>query len=169
MICYRRACLSIAVLCLCAAIAPIARAQNPPQPPQPAPAPPPAQEKKPQNPFETVPESAQPERAKPAQPAPQQPALEAPKPAEQPKVQPGGQVIEAIVFTGGRRVPQDIMRSLIATKKGDIYNEEDLHRDFMSLWNSGRFDDIRMETEPGTAGGVLPAEDDQGGHHAEED
>ena len=155
MICYRRACLSIAVLCFCAAVAPIAWAQNPPQQPQPAPAPPPAQEKKPQNPFETVPEAAQPQQAKPAQPAPQQPALEAPKPAEQPKAQPAGQVIEAIVFTGARRVPQDTLRALIATKKGDIYNEDDLHRDFMALWNSGRFDDIRMETEAGPGGGVI--------------
>ncbi|MGA3075828.1 MAG: outer membrane protein assembly factor BamA [Bryobacteraceae bacterium] len=155
MICYRRACLSIAVLCLCAAIAPIAWAQNPPQQPPPAPAPPPAQEKKPQNPFEAVPEAAQPQQAKPARAAPQQPALEAPKPAEQPKVQPGGQVIEAIVFTGARRVPQDTLRALIATKKGDIYNEDDLHRDFMALWNSGRFDDIRMETEAGPGGGLL--------------
>ncbi|MGD0360177.1 MAG: outer membrane protein assembly factor BamA [Bryobacteraceae bacterium] len=97
-----------------------------------------------------MPETAQPEQAKP-----QQPTLEAPKPAEQPKVQPAGKVIEAIVFTGARRVPQDTLRALISTKKGDIYNEDDLHRDFMSLWNSGRFDDIRMETEPGTAGGII--------------
>jgi len=150
MICYRRVCLSIALLCLCAAIASNAWAQTPPAPQQ---QPPPTQEKKPPNPFETVPEQAQPEQAKPA---PQQPQLEAPKPApEQPKAQPGGQAIEAIVFTGARRVPQDTLRALISTKKGDIYNEDDLHRDFMSLWNSGRFDDIRMETEPGTAGGLI--------------
>jgi outer membrane protein insertion porin family len=150
MICYRRACLSIALLCVCAAIASTAWAQNPP-----APQPPPTQEKKPQNPFETVPESAQPPQNKPAEPAPQQPALEAPKPAEQPKAQPGGQVIESILFPGARRVPQDTLRALISTKKGDIFNEDDLHRDFMSLWNSGRFDDIRMETEPGPAGGLI--------------
>jgi outer membrane protein insertion porin family len=155
MICYRRACLSIALLCFCAAIASNARAQNPSAPQQPPPQPPPTQEKKPQNPFETVPESAQPQQTKPAQPAPQQPALEAPKPVEQPKVQPGGKAIEDIQFRGQRRVQQDIMRALLSTKKGDIYNEEDLHRDFMALWNSGRFDDIRMETEPGTAGGVI--------------
>ena len=146
MICYRRACLSIALLCFCAVIASTAWAQNPPAPQQP----PPTQEKKPQNPFETVPEQAKPEQA-----APQQPRLEAPKAAEQPKPQPGGQVIEAIDFRGARRVPQDIMRSLISTKKGDIYNEDDLHRDFMSLWNSGRFDDIHMETEPGPGGGLI--------------
>jgi len=146
MICYRRACLSIALLCFCAVIASTAWAQNPPAPQQP----PPTQEKKPQNPFETVPEQAKPEQA-----APQQPRLEAPKAAEQPKPQPGGQVIEAIDFRGARRVPQDTLRQLISTKKGDIYNEDDLHRDFMSLWNSGRFDDIHMETEPGPGGGLI--------------
>jgi outer membrane protein insertion porin family len=153
MICNRRFCLSIAVLCLCAADVSTARAQqNPPVAQPPAQQPAPTQERKPQNPFETVPETAQPEQAKPA---PQQPTLEAPKPAEQPKTQPGGQVIDSIVFTGQRRVQQDILRSLISTKKGDIYNEEDLHRDFMSLWNSGRFDDIRMENEPAPNGGLI--------------
>ncbi|MGO4885086.1 MAG: outer membrane protein assembly factor BamA [Bryobacteraceae bacterium] len=140
----------------------MSRAQTPPAAPQtpatpqtPAPAQPqpaPAQQKKPENPFESVPEA--PPQNKPGE-APQQPPLETPKPAEQPKTQPGGKVIEAIIFTGARRVPQDTLRSLIATKKGDIYNEDELHRDFMSLWNSGRFDDLRMETEPGTNGGVI--------------
>ena len=65
----------------------------------------------------------------------------------------GGKVIEAIIFTGARRVPQDTLRAMISTKKGDIYNEDALRRDFMSLWNTGRFDDIRLETEPGTTGG----------------
>jgi outer membrane protein insertion porin family len=147
MICYRRACLSIAFLCFCAVIASTARAQNPPAP-QP---PPPTQEKKPQNPFETVPETTQPPQAKP----PQAPPLEAPKPAEQPKPVAGGQVIEGIEFRGARRVQQDTLRQLVSTKKGDIYNEDDLHRDFMALWNSGRFDDIHMETEPGPTGGLI--------------
>ena len=150
MICYRRACLSIALLCFCAAIASTAWAQTPPAPQQP---PPPTQEKKPQNPFETVPESAQPQQTKPA--APQQPALETPKPVEQPKAQPGGQVIEEIQFRGMRRMQQATMRVLIGAKKGDIYNEDDLRRDFMALWNSGHFDDIHLETETGPGGGVI--------------
>src|SRR5262245_14362248 len=127
MIGYRHACLSIAVLCSCAILSYTARAQNapaqqtPPQPP--AQQQPPAQPT-PQNPFETVPKATQPQQQKPPQQAPQQqPPLEAPKPAEQPKPQPGGPVIENIVFTGARRVPQDTLRALISTKKGDIYNE----------------------------------------------
>jgi outer membrane protein insertion porin family len=155
MICYRRVSLSSALLCLCAVVASTAWAQNPPaQQPQPTPAqqpPAPTQEKKPQNPFETVPQGQQ----QPAQPAPQQPSLEAPKPSEQPKPPAAGQVIEGVDFRGQRRVPLDTLRALIATKKGDIYNEEDLHRDFMSLWNSGRFDDIRLETETGPGGGLI--------------
>ena len=153
MKCYRRACLSIVVLCLCVSV-PATHAQNPPaqqpssQQPQPQPQQPP---KQPQNPFETVPEAPKEEQAKP----PQQPSLQAPKPAEQPKVQPAGKVIEAIDFRGARRVPQDTLRALISTKKGDIYNEDDLHRDFMALWNSGRFDDITLETEAGPNGGVI--------------
>ncbi|HTQ57034.1 MAG TPA: outer membrane protein assembly factor BamA [Bryobacteraceae bacterium] len=151
MKCYRRAGLSIVLLCLCA-LAPAARAQNPPASPPPAqqqPAPKPPEKPNPQNPFETVPEA-------PKQEQPQQPKLEAPKPTpEAPKVQAGGKVIEAIDFRGQRRVPQETLRALISTKKGDIYNEDDLHRDFMSLWNSGRFDDITLETEAGPNGGVI--------------
>ena len=153
MICYRRACLLSVFILLCAAIVNPAYAQTPPPAPQQSPAqqpPPPAQEKKPpQNPFETVPET-QPQQTKPAP----QPTLEAPKP-EAPKPQPAGQVIEAIEFRGARRIPQDTLRALISTKKGDIFNEDELHRDFMALWNSGRFDDIVLETEPGTHGGLI--------------
>jgi outer membrane protein insertion porin family len=116
--------------------------QQKPQPPKPA------------NPFENVPETA-------PSPAPQQPpaqpgkpALEAPKPAPQTAV-PEGNTIEAIEFRGARRVPQDTLRAMIGTRKGDIYNEDALHRDFMLLWNSGRFDDIRLETEPGKTGIIL--------------
>ena len=95
-----------------------------------------------------------------SQPSPDQPRHSSrlwklPNLRKQPKAQPSGQVIEAIEFRGARRVPQDTLRALISTKKGDIFNEDDLHRDFMALWNSGRFDDITLETEPGPNGGVI--------------
>ena len=38
---------------------------------------------------------------------------------------------------------------MLVTKPGDVYNEDILRRDFMQLWNTGRFDDIRLESEPG--------------------
>jgi len=64
-------------------------------------------------------------------------------------------VIEEIQIRGARRVPQDTLRALIFTKKGDKYDEEALHRDFMVLWNTSRFDDIRMEREAGKTGWII--------------
>ncbi|HEY1238943.1 MAG TPA: outer membrane protein assembly factor BamA [Bryobacteraceae bacterium] len=143
------------------------RAQQAPQQPpaQPAPPrqgqpqqptqPPPAQTPRPPNPFENVPEVAPPQQppppAQPPQPAPGQPRLEQP-PQQAVPLQPSGQTIESITFRGARRVPQDTLRALIFSKPGDIYNEDTLRRDFIALWNTGRFDDISLEAEPGRTG-----------------
>lgn len=67
----------------------------------------------------------------------------------------GENVVEEVQFRGQKRVPQDTLRALIYTKKGDPYDEESLHRDFMALWNTGRFDDLRLEKERGPLGGVI--------------
>jgi outer membrane protein insertion porin family len=64
-------------------------------------------------------------------------------------------IVEDIEFRGARRVPQDTMRALIFSKKGDRYDPEALHRDFLALWNTGRFDDIRIEMVAGAAGWIL--------------
>ena len=120
----------------------------------------PAEPKKP-SPFETVPQEAKPEAPKPEAPKPTQPAEaakpgEAPKPAEaQPPPTEVANIVEAIEFRGSRRVPQDTLRALIVTKKGDIYNEEVLSQDFVRLWNTGRFDDITLEKEPGKQGWIV--------------
>ena len=42
-----------------------------------------------------------------------------------------------------------------STKRGDNYDEDSLRRDFLALWNTGRFDDIRMEREPGRTGWLI--------------
>ena len=115
-----------------------------------------------QNPFETVPQTpVEPppaEEQPPAKPpAPgQQPQMEAPKPApEQPAPAAREDVIEAIEFRGARRVPQDTLRAMVYSKKGDRLDPDSLRRDFMLLWNSGRFDDITLETEPGKTGVIV--------------
>ena len=64
-------------------------------------------------------------------------------------------MIEGIEFRGARRVPQDTLRAMIFSKVGDVYNEDTLRRDFMALWNTNRFDDIRLETEKGERGGMI--------------
>ena len=126
-------------------------AQQPPRPP---------------NPFENVPtapaeppkpgQPAQP--GQPGQPAPAQPAPGQPPPQTVTPTQPGQppeNIVESIEFRGARRVRQDTLQALIFTKKGDRYDEEALHRDFMALWNTGRFDDIRIEREPGKQGWII--------------
>jgi outer membrane protein insertion porin family len=99
----------------------------PPTTQQKQPAPPPAgQQPKQPNPFENVPE--------------------APQPQQQPAKNNAG-IIEDIEFRGQRRIPQDTLRALILSRKGDVYTDDAVHRDFMALWNSGRFDDLRVEKE----------------------
>lgn len=97
------------------------------QPPAPQPAPP-----KPPNPFENVGQEAAPV-----------------KPAEL------TDTIDSVEFRGSRRVPQDTLRAMIFTKRGDVYNEQALHRDLMTLWNQGRFDDIKIERERSETGGWI--------------
>src|SRR6266446_1822060 len=114
----------------------------------------PPQQKK-ANPFEAVPESAEPPAAQP--PKPQAPKLEPVKPAAEaaPSSTPPQDVVELVEFRGARRVPQDTLRALMFTKRGDKYDEDALHRDFMAMWNTGRFDDIRMEREAGQMGWIV--------------
>jgi outer membrane protein insertion porin family len=116
---------------------------------------PPAQQPKPEqpkpaNPFETVPEATEPAKPEPAKPAPAPGVVVQPEPGT-----PAEDVIESVEFRGSRRVPQDTLRALIFTKKGDKYDEETLRRDFMALWNTGRFDDIRLEREAGKTGWII--------------
>ena len=144
-------------LCLLALAASLSASQQPASPasnPQPPPA------KKSSSPFERVPGTEAP--PPPAAPAPQQapgakPGFETPKPATPEEARPAAveRVVEAIEFRGNRRVLQDTLRALVFTKKGDKYEEEALRRDFMALWNSGRFDDLRLEVEPGHTGLIV--------------
>ncbi|HLJ47035.1 MAG TPA: outer membrane protein assembly factor BamA [Bryobacteraceae bacterium] len=134
--------------------------QQPPATPAQQPKPqqqPPAQQQQPpaRNPFETVPQ-AQPEQQKPQLEQPK----EAPKPPSSTPVQrqpgaPPENIIEDIEFRGTRRVPQDTLRAQISTRKGDPYNDDTLHQDFIRLWNTNRFDDIRLEREPGKTGWII--------------
>src|SRR5438270_2828686 len=116
--------------------------QKPPQPPANPP-----QQKPPTapNPFENVPEAP----AKPTPPNPQT-GIQETKP-----VPIGANVVEEIDFRGQHKIPQDTLRALIFTKKGDTYDEEAIHRDFIALWNTGRFDDLRIVSEKGPQGGII--------------
>ena len=111
----------------------LAQAQQPPQAP-PAPSPfedIPLEQPDPASPFETVQEEAQPQR------------------------RPGEDIIEEVSFRGTRRIPRDSLAARIFTKRGDLYDAQTLRRDFMVLWNTGYFDDLRLEVEDGEAGKIV--------------
>ncbi len=141
----RPGCLLILLVCACS-LSSVAQAQQPAAP----------QQKKQPSPFESVPQATEPAKPAPAPTTPQaKPQLETPKAAVEAKPPAGGNVIEAIEFRGARRVPQDTLRAMIFSKKGDNFEPETLRRDFMALWNTGRFDDITLEQEAGPAGIIL--------------
>lgn len=109
----------------------------------------------PATPFENVPQGAKPA----GQEGIAVPQFEAPKPTVPGEAATGPTVpentIESIQFRGSRRVPQDTLRAMILTRQGDIYSDDSLRRDFMMLWNTNRFDDIRLESEKGDRGGII--------------
>jgi len=64
-------------------------------------------------------------------------------------------VIESIVIHGNRRIPAETIRARMFTKAGDVYDQAALERDFNSLWNTGYFDDLRIEREASTKGWII--------------
>jgi len=121
--------------------------QRPATPPAQPPATPPAQQ--PRNPFESLPNTPQTQQQTP----PGQTPLEGIRPA--PSTAVTGQIITEIDFRGARRTPGDMLKSLIRSKVGDVYNLQALQQDYRILYNSGRFDDISIETEDDPKGGVI--------------
>ena len=153
----RRVCLAPVAVGLCAvhlAVPVWSQAPAAPSSDQAKPAP---ERKKQANPFESVPEA-------PA--APQAPQGTAPAPARNrnwrrparrkpPRRNHPGRSSRPSSSAAPAAFPQDTLRAMIFTKKGDRYDEETLRRDFMALWNTGRFDDIRLEAEPGRTGLIM--------------
>ena len=64
-------------------------------------------------------------------------------------------IIEDIRVHGNRRIPADTIRSRMFTRPGDVYDPAGLERDFNSLWNTGYFDDLRIEREESPKGWIL--------------
>jgi hypothetical protein len=89
------------------------------------------------NPFENLP---------PRPPAP--PAVA--KPVVAPE-----DAVEALDFRGVRRTSQDLLRTVIMTRKGDKYDKEALDRDLVALWNTKRFTDITVIPTRGKIGWIV--------------
>jgi outer membrane protein insertion porin family len=135
-------------VCLTCGVATLDAQQSPTQ--QPAAQKTQQQPPKPANPFETVPVAP----AEPAPAPPKTPAVQTVK-GPNPATTPLENTVEEIQFRGSRRVPQDTLRALIATRKGEPYDEEKMRRDFVTLWNTSRFDDLRLEREVGQTGWII--------------
>jgi len=64
----------------------------------------------------------------------------------------GGQVIENIEVKGNRRIPRETIMAHVYTRPGDIYDPISLERDMRSIWNTGYFEDVRVEREESPKG-----------------
>jgi outer membrane protein insertion porin family len=64
------------------------------------------------------------------------------------------QIIRDIVPHGNRRIPKETILARMGTHIGDIYDPGTLERDFVSLWNTGYFEDLRFEKQEVEAGSV---------------
>lgn len=119
------------------------------QPPKQAPA-------KPEQPQLTTPQLTTPQLTNPqlTTPPPAAPGKPAPKEQGQP-ARPQQVLVEGVEFRGNRRIPSSRLQSEIFTRAGDVFNESSLERDFMALWNTGYFDDIRLEVQDGKTGKIV--------------
>ena len=66
-----------------------------------------------------------------------------------------GEIIEAIQFRGTRRIPRDGLLARIFAKPGDVLDKDVLLRDYRVLWNTGYFDDLRLEIDDGETGKII--------------
>src|SRR5215831_2232818 len=64
-------------------------------------------------------------------------------------------VIENIEVRGGRRVPQDTVKFHILSQKNAQLDPNVLRRDFKAVWQTGFFDDLRIEIEDGKTGKII--------------
>ena len=77
---------------------------------------------------------------------------DAPQPPQQAVT---GQIVERFEAVGNSSVASDTIRVYLGVVPGEAYVPEAIQRNFVNLWQTGLFDDIRIEVEPGDAGGVV--------------
>ena len=65
------------------------------------------------------------------------------------------QTIFSIRVIGNRRIPKETVLARLFTHQGDTYDPLSVERDFNSLWNTGYFEDLRIEREDTEKGIIL--------------
>jgi len=63
--------------------------------------------------------------------------------------------IDQIRVIGNRRIPKETILARMFTHPGDTYDPISIERDFNSLWNTGYFEDLRIEREDSEKG-IIP-------------
>ena len=63
--------------------------------------------------------------------------------------------IAQIRVIGNRRIPKETILARMFTHEGDTYDPISIERDFNSLWNTGYFEDLRIEREDTEKGIIL--------------
>lgn len=86
-------------------------------------------------------------------PVPTQPK----KDASPPTGDLAGKVVERFEAVGNTSVAADTIRIYLGVIPGDPYQPAEVQRNFLNLWQTGLFDDIRIEAEPGDTGVVVKA------------
>ena len=73
--------------------------------------------------------------------------------------------IDQIRVIGNRRIPKETILARLFTHPGDTYDPVSIERDFNSLWNTGYFEDLRIEREDTDKGIILNVVRPRAAHH----
>ena len=65
------------------------------------------------------------------------------------------QTIDQIRVIGSRRIPKETILARLFSHNGDTYDPISVERDFNSLWNTGYFENLRIEREDSEKGIIL--------------
>jgi len=65
------------------------------------------------------------------------------------------QTVEQIRVIGNRRIPKETILARLFTHVGDTFDPVSIERDFNSLWNTGYFEDLRIEREDTEKGLII--------------
>ncbi len=65
------------------------------------------------------------------------------------------EVISEIRVLGNRKIPKETILARLFSRIGDPYDAATVERDFNSLWNTGYFQDVRIEREDTPKGVIL--------------
>ncbi|HET7103841.1 MAG TPA: outer membrane protein assembly factor BamA [Terracidiphilus sp.] len=69
--------------------------------------------------------------------------------------QSNANTIGQIRVIGNRRIPKETILARLFTHPGDTYDATSIERDFNSLWNTGYFEDLRIDREDTVKGIIL--------------